>query len=65
MLSRSRSQVFSRKGSIERSRASKLGYRVADVLLGDFAVISASDVGNSRAEVGACDGSWCRNDVRR
>ena len=41
MLSKSRSHVFSRKGSIERSRASKLGYRGPLELMPSFCDISA------------------------
>lgn len=63
MDSRRRSQDFSRKGSMLRSRESKLG--ASDVLLtfgSDFS--DAREDGKSRAVFGGSTGSWCRSDVR-
>lgn len=65
MLSRRRSQVFSRKGSIERSRASKLGVRGLETgeVRVEFRV--EREVGDVRSEDGGGVGSWWRKLVRR
>lgn len=57
MLSRSKSQVFSRKGSIERSRESKFGAREFLVVLGSWCR-AARLGGNCRSVFGGCEGSW-------
>lgn len=65
MLSRMRSHVFSRKGSMERSRLSKFGANGVVEMSGSRDS-SASDGGKSNAVFfgGSC-GNWCKNDVRR
>ena len=63
MLSRSRSQVFSRKGSMERSSESSEGLG-GGWTLGSRS-ISASELGNSTgSELGGA-GTWWRKEVRR
>ena len=65
MLSRSRSAVFSKNGSMLRSSVSRFGASGVGVVSGSRER-SASDDGKSRAFFagGAC-GSSCRNDVSR
>ena len=72
MLSRRRSHVFSRKGSIDRSRESKFGYSGWPELLllpPDFGfialVISAREVGRAGGSDAGGVGSWWRKEVRR
>lgn len=62
MLSRSRSHVFSRKGSIERSKVSKEG--CAGSLAGSR-WMSSSEVGRGISSESGGAGIWCRKDVRR
>lgn len=64
MLSRRRSQVFSRKGSTERSRESKLGARGKDVRLVSLRMLDRL-AGNLSSSSGASEGSWWRSEVRR
>lgn len=64
MASRSRSQFFSRKGSMLNDRLSKLGERTLDCAMGPF-LSAASEGGRSRGSDGKGDGSWWRKDVRR
>jgi hypothetical protein len=65
MLSRRRSQVFSRKGSIERSRVSKFGVKGLEVWLLAIEVREARDEGKGSSLAGGEVGSWCRKAVRR
>jgi hypothetical protein len=64
MLSRRRSQVFSRKGSIERSSESKLGARGREVSEGSCSRVARLG-GKLRALLGGGVGSWWRKEVRR
>ena len=64
MLSRSKSQVFSRNGSIERSSVSRLGYRGGCGVLAE-SVREDSVGGKERESAGGALGSWCRYEVRR
>lgn len=65
MLSRRRSAVFSKNGSILRSRLSRFGASGVDVRFGS-PDRSAKDAGNSSVDFagGAC-GSSCKNEVSR
>jgi hypothetical protein len=64
MLSRRRSQVFSRKGSTDRSSESKFGASGKDVVRGSVRM-AAKLVGNLSSSSGASEGSWWRSEVRR
>ncbi len=61
MLSSSRSHVFSRKGSTDRSRLSMEGYRGALMR----SLLSSLRVGSLASEATAGEGSWWRKEVRR
>ncbi len=59
MLSRRRSAVFSRKGSMLRSRESKLGLRGAEM------AVRVARVGGAFTGKEGEVGSWWRKEVRR
>jgi len=60
-----RSQLFSRKGSMLRSRESRLGAKGLELTSGSRES-SARDEGKSRAVfAGGAWGTWCRKLVRR
>lgn len=63
MLSRSRSQDFSRNGSMDKSRASRFGLRGFEKVVSEE-YREASEEGKSRGLDGGGAGSWCRNDVK-
>ena len=63
MVSRRRSQVFSRKGSMERSRASRLGFKG---WAGNVVFVSEANVGGGGGvPIGGVEGSWWRSEVSR
>ena len=59
MASSSKSQFFSRKGSMLRERLSKFGARTEEDASGPE-VSAARDGGRSRSSEGGGEGSWCR-----
>lgn len=65
MLSSRRSQVFSRKGSIDRSRVSKFGVNGFEFWELRVEFSEVRDVGKSSSWVGGEAGSWWRKVVRR
>ena len=58
MLSRRRSQLFSRKGSIARSRVSKLGAKGAVDKSGLCDKLAREDGKSSAVFFGGCCGNW-------
>lgn len=64
MLSRSRSHVFSRKGSMERSSESRLGRRGLEVREGSDSSVARLR-GRERSVLAGEEGSWCRKEVSR